>query len=126
MSDLSIDLGRLETLHKDLDAIATEFKNADDFSDSVADATGHDDLAGHVRDFAHKWNDKRKEMTEKVENLTKSVGSITDGSPIIVDAPVDGSTMTVTVGATVLYSGPVQDVLDAASGGEPVPTTVAP
>jgi len=79
MSDLSIDLGRLETLHKDLDAIASEFKGADDFSDSVADATGHGDLAGHVRDFAHKWNDKRKSMTEKVENLTKSVGSITDG-----------------------------------------------
>jgi hypothetical protein len=54
------------------------------------------------------------------------VGSITDGSPIVVDAPVDGSTMTVTVGATVLYSGPVQDVLDAASRGEPVPTTVEP
>jgi len=34
--------------------------------------------------------------------------------------------MIVTVGATVLYSGPVQDVLDAASRGEPVPTTVAP
>lgn len=79
MSDLSIDLGRLETLHTDLDAIAKEFKNADDFSDSVADATGHDGLAGHVRDFAHKWNDKRKSMTEKVENLTKSVAAITAG-----------------------------------------------
>jgi hypothetical protein len=79
MSDLNIDLGRLETLHKDLEAIGAEFKNADDFSDSVADATGDDNLAGHVRDFAHKWNDKRKSMTEKVENLVKSVGSITDG-----------------------------------------------
>lgn len=79
MSDLKIDLGRLETLHSDLNAIASEFKNADDFSDSVAQATGHDELAGHVRDFAHKWNDKRKKMTEAAENLTKSVGSITDG-----------------------------------------------
>lgn len=79
MSDLSIDLGRLETLHKDLDAIGAEFRNADDFSDAVADATGHDDLAGHVRDFAHNWNDKRKSMTEAVENLVKSVGAITDG-----------------------------------------------
>jgi ABC-type transporter Mla subunit MlaD len=79
MVDLIIDLGLLSTLHQDLDAIGAEFKNADDFSDSVAAATGHDDLAGHVRDFAHKWNDKRKDMTEKVENLTKSVGAITDG-----------------------------------------------
>lgn len=62
----------------------------------------------------------------QVADRFSCVGSITDGSPIIVDAPVDGSTMTVTVGATVLYSGPVQDVLDAASRGEPVPTTVAP
>lgn len=62
----------------------------------------------------------------QVDDRFSCVGSITDGSPILVDAPADGSTMTVTVGATVLYSGSVWDVLDAASRGEPVPTAAAP
>lgn len=78
MSDLKIDLGRLETLHHDLDAIASEFRNADDFSDSVADATGDDDLASKVRDFAHGWNQKRTNMVESIDGLVKSVGAITD------------------------------------------------
>lgn len=79
MTDLQLDMRLLDQLKSDLEAIVSEFKGADDFSDSVADATGYDDLAGHVRDFAHKWNDKRTSMTEKVENLSKSVSAITDG-----------------------------------------------
>jgi uncharacterized phage infection (PIP) family protein YhgE len=79
MTDLKLDLELLGQLKSDLDAIVKEFKGADDFSDDVAEATGHDGLAGHVRDFAHKWNDKRKKMTESVENLEKSVDSVTDG-----------------------------------------------
>jgi len=79
VTDLQLDLALLEQLKTDLDAIVKEFKGADDFSDDTADATGHDELAGHVRDFAHKWNDKRKKMTEAVENLSSSVASITDG-----------------------------------------------
>ncbi len=49
------------------------------------------------------------------------VGAITDGSAIIVDAPADASTLTVTVGGRVLYDGPVQAVLDAAAQGSPIP-----
>ena len=79
MTDLILDMKLLDQLKSDLEAIVKEFKNADDFSDDTADATGHDDLAGHVRDFAHKWNDKRQSMTESVENLSKSVSSVTDG-----------------------------------------------
>ncbi|MGJ4844647.1 MULTISPECIES: hypothetical protein [unclassified Leifsonia] len=79
MTDLKLDLELLGQLKSDLEAIVSEFKGADDFSDAVADATGHDGLSGHVRDFAHKWNDKRKKMTESVESLSKSVAGVTDG-----------------------------------------------
>ncbi len=78
-SDLHLDLQRLRELRDDLHAVVREFQNADDFSDDVAEATGHDDLAGHVRDFAHKWNEKRKQMTTNVENLQKQIAAITDG-----------------------------------------------
>ncbi len=79
MTDLKLDLRLLEQLRDDLNAIVREFKNADDFSDDVAEATGHDGLHDVTRDFAHKWNDKRKAMTEDVENLQKQIGAITDG-----------------------------------------------
>ena len=79
MPDLKLDLELLQQLKDDLEAIRSEFKVADDFSDDVADATGHDQLGSHVTDFAHKWNDKRKSMTEAVEDLQKSIAAISDG-----------------------------------------------
>ncbi|GAB3411435.1 hypothetical protein GCM10027515_32990 [Schumannella luteola] len=79
MPDLKMDLGLLEQLRNDLDAVIAEFEGADDFSDDVAEATGHDDLGGHVRDFAHKWNDKRKKMTENIKALREQLSAITDG-----------------------------------------------
>ncbi|MDL9978207.1 hypothetical protein [Microbacterium candidum] len=78
MSDLILDLQRLDQLHRDLQAVIDEFKNASDFSHDVAHATGDDHLADKVRDFADRWNDKRKNMTESVEGLQKAVGAITE------------------------------------------------
>lgn len=79
MADLTIDLQLLAQLKADLDAVVREFKDADDFSDSVAEATGHDGLHSHVEDFAHKWNDKRAKMTENVEALQQQVAAVSDG-----------------------------------------------
>lgn len=79
MADLTLDLKLLQQLKDDLDAVVKEFTNADDFSDDVADATGQDQLHGHVRDFAHKWNDKRKKMTEDVSALQQQIKAISDG-----------------------------------------------
>jgi uncharacterized protein YukE len=79
MADLTLDLQLIEQLKSDLSAVAKEFKDADDFSDGVADATGHESLHDHVRDFAHNWNDKRKSMTEDVEALQQQVQAIADG-----------------------------------------------
>jgi uncharacterized phage infection (PIP) family protein YhgE len=76
--DLKLDLERLQKLDHDLKAIVAEFKGADDFSDSVANATGHDDLHDVVRDFAHKWNEKRPEMADNVDKLEQKLAAITD------------------------------------------------
>jgi len=79
VSDLVLDMKLLDQLRDDLTAVVSEFQNADSFSDAVAAATGHDDLAGHVESFAHKWNKKRADMTKSVENLQKAVEAITAG-----------------------------------------------
>ena len=47
------------------------------------------------------------------------VGSLTDGSEIVVTAPdADATTMVVTVGGATIYDGSVQEVLDRAAGIE--------
>jgi hypothetical protein len=79
VADLKLDLQLITQLNEDLESVVSEFKNADDFSSDVADATGNDDLAGKVRDFASKWNDKRKEMTSSVEALQQQIKAISDG-----------------------------------------------
>jgi uncharacterized protein YukE len=68
----------LRDLAKDLKTIADEFKDADGNSDDAAQATGHDELAGKVRDFADKWRIKRQDMTENVVKLQGIIQQIVD------------------------------------------------
>ncbi|CAM3478559.1 hypothetical protein [Isoptericola cucumis] len=76
--DLSIDMEELRTLAKDLKTIQDEFEGADGRAEDAADATGHDELAGKVNDFADKWRIKREEMTGNVKKLQGIVQQIAD------------------------------------------------
>lgn len=76
--DLNIDLARLDRLRNDLGAIVKEFQSDDEFSDTVAQATGQARLAGKVRDFAHAWNRKREDMRKNVQGLVTTLGVVTD------------------------------------------------
>ena len=59
---------------------------------------------------------------EKAGDAYSCVGSLTDGSPIVVTSPgTDVTTMTVMVGDVVVYEGSVEDVLNAAARQSPVP-----
>jgi uncharacterized protein YukE len=77
-ADLLLDIKMLDETEQNLKAIISEFENADDFSDGVADATGHDHLADKVRDFAHGWNDHRADMLEAIKAIHESVKKIYD------------------------------------------------
>jgi hypothetical protein len=79
VADLKLDLALIKQLEEDLESVVAEFKNADDFSSDVADATGQDDLADKVRDFASKWNDKRKKMASNVDALQQQIKAISKG-----------------------------------------------
>lgn len=78
VDQLEIQYDLLDQLADDLKLIAREYANADEFSDDVADAVGHERLAERVREFSTKWNDRRKNMLEQVEALQGQVEAIRD------------------------------------------------
>jgi hypothetical protein len=79
MPDLRIDVARYAELGSELGRIATEFADANTNSDRIAAAVGHGGLADAVRDFAHKWDDKRKAMVGDIQTLGKFATEIGEG-----------------------------------------------
>ncbi|MCA5894542.1 hypothetical protein LEP48_14480 [Isoptericola sp. NEAU-Y5] len=69
MADLRVDLDAVTELGSSLTRVANEFENANTKSDRIAEAVGHEGLAGAVRDFAHSWDDTRGKMTENLRLL---------------------------------------------------------
>lgn len=72
MADLKVDLDAVRELGSSLTTVANEFENANANSNRIADAVGHEGLAGVVRDFAHKWDDTREKMTANLKMLAES------------------------------------------------------
>jgi hypothetical protein len=70
--DLKMDLDAVRTLGERLGVVADEFENAGVRSDRIADAVGHEGLAGVVRDFASSWDDTRAKMTQNLRLLADS------------------------------------------------------
>lgn len=77
--DLRLELDELRQLTAELAAIAHAFDDAGGLSGSVAEATGDDGLAGHVRDFARTWQAKRQQMAESVQALHRHLEAMTNG-----------------------------------------------
>ncbi|WGX98374.1 hypothetical protein [Nocardioides sp. L-11A] len=75
MADLQID-SRLQDLYTDLRVVSCNFKDADYSSRVAADAVGHDLLAGKVRDFATKWDDRRPKIIAALDTLWQSAQAI--------------------------------------------------
>ncbi|MGF0114876.1 hypothetical protein ACQFYA_00945 [Promicromonospora sp. Marseille-Q5078] len=69
MADLRVDLDAVTELGSSLSRVADEFENATTRSDRIADAVGHEGLAGAVRDFASSWDDTREKMTGNLRLL---------------------------------------------------------
>jgi hypothetical protein len=79
MSDLKIDIQQLRDSAKALKLISSEFTDANDNSDTLADAVGHSDLADHIRTFAHNWDYRRSEIVKVVGDLEKKMAETADG-----------------------------------------------
>jgi uncharacterized protein YukE len=80
MDKLKIDTEVLRESVRALDLVDSEFTDANNNSDALADAVGHNELADRVRNFAHNWDHRRKEMIEAIESLRKI---LTEGADTI-------------------------------------------
>lgn len=78
MVDLRVDLDAVRELGSSLTVVAAEFETANANSDRIADAVGHEGLAGVVRDFARSWDDTRAKMTENLRMLADSSSAVAD------------------------------------------------
>ncbi|MFZ4893415.1 hypothetical protein ACL9RL_03080 [Plantibacter sp. Mn2098] len=78
MVDLKLDLDQLGSLAADLKSVSKTFTGTEISSDVLSQAVGHDGLAGKIQAFANKWDDKRVEMTERVDTVARTVQAIHD------------------------------------------------
>lgn len=76
MTDISLDYAVLRGAVTNLEFIATQFEASADTAAAAAEATGHDGLAGRVRDFADNWDDTRKRFQHAAADLAKSIDEI--------------------------------------------------
>jgi len=75
---ISMDFDSLNNLSNNLTSIKNEFDGAADDADATANATGDDDLADQVRDFASRWRIKRESLSKDVGSLQQAVQQIVE------------------------------------------------
>jgi len=76
MSDLIIEADVIERMRVDLGRLLKEFEDANANSDSVAESVGHPHLADKVRNFAHNWEHRRKDLIEQIRTIEKNLAEI--------------------------------------------------
>ena len=73
-----MDLEAVRELGSSLSVVAGEFENANANSDRIAGTVGHEGLAHTIKDFAHKWDDTRKGMTDNLKALARTATQVAD------------------------------------------------
>ena len=78
MTDVSLDYAVLRGAVTNLEYVARQLEASGDTASAAAAATGHDGLAGRVREFADNWDDTRKRFHTAASDLAKSIDEIRD------------------------------------------------
>jgi|EndMetStandDraft_3_1072993.scaffolds.fasta_scaffold196479_3 hypothetical protein len=76
MPDLMIVGDVIEHMRTDLARVRLEFENANDYSQDAAIACGHMALGERVYDFAHNWDQRRKELVEQITTVENNLDMI--------------------------------------------------
>ncbi len=78
MADLKIDVSEVLASASSADRIAGDFGGAERIADETADYTGHDGLAGKVRDFGGKWDVARGKLEENLTFIAEYLRAVVD------------------------------------------------
>lgn len=78
MADLKIDVSEVLSSASRAERIAGEFSGAERIADETAGYTGHDGLAGKVRDFGGKWDIARGKLEENLTFIAEYLRAVVD------------------------------------------------
>ena len=78
MADIRLSYDDLRGAVTNLEYVATQFEASDDTSEACAEATGHDALAGTVREFADNWDDNRRKFAAAASDLATAIDQVRD------------------------------------------------
>jgi len=78
MTDVKMDLARLESTAQKAKGLATTFDEAEDFADGLGSLTGHDGLAGKIEDFGGKWDVAREDLRDSLRSQADFMQAIVD------------------------------------------------
>lgn len=78
MSDLKIDVGEVLASASSAERIAGDFSSAERIADETAGYTGHDGLAGKVRDFGGKWDIARGKLEDNLTFIADYLRAVVD------------------------------------------------
>ncbi|KXC06338.1 hypothetical protein [Microbacterium hominis] len=78
MSDLKIDVSEVLSSASRAERIAADFSTAERIADETAGYTGHDGLAGKVRDFGGKWDIARGKLEDNLTFIADYLRAVVD------------------------------------------------
>ncbi|MFE6735294.1 hypothetical protein [Microbacterium sp. NPDC057650] len=78
MTDVRMDLDRLESTAHTAKGLATTFDDAEDFADDIGGLTGHGGLADKIEDFGGKWDIAREALRDNLRSQADFMQAIVD------------------------------------------------
>ncbi|UNK70410.1 hypothetical protein [Microbacterium sp. H1-D42] len=78
MTDVRMDLDRLESTAQAAKGLATTFDQAEAFADDLGSLTGHGGLSDKIDDFGGKWDIAREDLRDSLRSQADFMQAIVD------------------------------------------------
>ncbi|MDR2996811.1 MAG: hypothetical protein LBU78_01695 [Microbacterium sp.] len=78
MTDVRMDLARLESTAHTAKGLATTFDQAEEFAADIGGLTGHGGLANKIEDFGGKWDIAREDLRDGLRSQADFMQAIVD------------------------------------------------
>ncbi len=122
MSDLKIDVGEVLASASSAERIAGDFSSAERIADETASYTGHDGLAGKVRDFGGKWDIARGKLEDNLTFIADYLRAVVDTFEDLDTNLAASIASSKVADATDTTTMTTQELLGSMTGATPAPT----